>query len=474
MSEKWNVYESFQALLELGPFHIALEVILLAWVVWLLVAAKSRPRSIKLTKKEEEQLLAEWTPEPLLSSTPDPNHPALHTRTVHGKLGHYVDLGNGPLLNLASNDYLRFSENKSIEAAALECLHQYGVGSCGPRSFYGTTAMHIELESRISEFFNVENAVMYAYGFSTMASAIPCYAKSGDVIFVDEAVYFPIQRGLQASRSRILYFRHNDTEHLKELLEQQARDDKQDPKKASATRRFLVTEGLYFNTGDICPLPELVAFRRQYKLRFFLDESCSFGVLGPTGKGVMEHYNIPVHEVDLLMCSLEYAGATTGGFTAGTRFVVEHQRLSGLGYAFSASLPPMLAASAKQMLDVLEEEGSVLAPALRDRCRQMHKKLLEALPAQVTVVGLEVSPIKHLNLSAVTSLSEEQQEKTLHKVVKEVEERGVAVVVASLRRSEELRPPPPSIRLGVSVKLTDQQIDTAVAALADAFRVVLL
>ncbi|KAA0183719.1 hypothetical protein HAZT_HAZT006154 [Hyalella azteca] len=313
-------------------------------------------------QEEEEQLLAEWTPEPLLSSAPDPEHPALNTRTVKGKLGHYVDLGSGPLLNLASHDYLRFSEHEGIETAALECLHQYGVGSCGPRGFYGTTEVHLALEQRLAEFFQCESCVLYSYGFSTMASAIPAYAKSGDVIFADEAVSFCIQRGLQASRSRIVYFRHNDSGHLQQLLEQQAIIDSKvfrydyislNPKKANATRRFLVVEGLYMNTGNICRLPELVELRHKYKLRLFIDESCAFGTLGPHGRGALDHFNIPMSEVDLIMGSLEYGGGSTGGFAAGTSFVVEHQRLNGLGYVFSASLPPLLAAAAKQPIEKL-------------------------------------------------------------------------------------------------------------------------
>ncbi|KAF2366756.1 Aminotransferase class I/classII [Trinorchestia longiramus] len=472
MPEMWNVYESFQALLEAGPYHLAFEGFLLVWVMWLLVAAKSRPRPIKLTKKEEEQLLAEWSPEPLLSSTPDPEHPALHTRTVKGKLGHYVDFGAGPLLNLASHDYLRLSEHKGIEAAALECLHQYGVGSCGPRGFYGTTEVHLGLEKRIAEFFKCEGSVLYSYGFSTMASAIPAYAKSGDVIFADEAVSFSIQRGLQASRSRIVYFRHNDDQHLGQLLELQAQADRKNPKKANAIRRFLVVEGLYMNTGNICRLPELIELRRKYKLRLFIDESCAFGCLGPHGRGALDYFDIPASDVDLIMGSLEYAGSSTGGYTAGTSYVIEHQRINGLGYVFSASLPPLLAAAAKQMLEVLEREAGELVPALQHRCSLLHNALAQALPHKMCVTGSVIGPIKHVAFKPTAGLTVEQQERALHKVVKEAEDRGVALVVASLLRLQETCPSPPSIRLIVNVRLSEQQITEAVTAVADACSVV--
>ena len=95
------------------------------------------------------------------------------------------------------------SGNDEIEAEAIKCIEKFGVGSCGPRAFYGTADIHVYLEEKLAQFFGCEQACLYAYGFSTIASATPAYAKKGDVIFVDEAVNFAIQKSLDASRSRI-------------------------------------------------------------------------------------------------------------------------------------------------------------------------------------------------------------------------------------------------------------------------------
>lgn len=110
----------------------------------------------------------------------------------------------------------------------------------------------------------------------------------------DEQVNYAIQMGLLASRSKVYYFRHNDVADLERLLLEQHDRDEQDPRKARVTRRFLVVEGVYANTGDLCPLPQLVQLRERFKLRLFIDESCSFGVLGSTGRGVREHFSVPV------------------------------------------------------------------------------------------------------------------------------------------------------------------------------------
>ena len=94
---------------------------------------------------------------------------------------------------------------------------------------------------------------------------------------MDESVNFAIQKALDASRSKIKFFRHNDIDHLGQLLEQQAKDDKKNPKLAKKIRRFLIVEGIYMNTGRICNLKPMIELKHKYKLRLFIDESISLG-----------------------------------------------------------------------------------------------------------------------------------------------------------------------------------------------------
>jgi serine palmitoyltransferase len=114
-------------------------------------------------------------------------------------------------------------------------------------------------------------------------------------------VSFPVQQGLVASRSTIKYFRHNDMAHLRQLFEEQAALDRASPAKAKTIRRFLVAEGLYPNRGDLCPLPELIKLKYEFKARIFLDESMSFGVLGKTGRGATEHWGVRVRSFDVFI-----------------------------------------------------------------------------------------------------------------------------------------------------------------------------
>ncbi|XP_068229788.1 serine palmitoyltransferase 1-like [Palaemon carinicauda] len=456
-------FHNFQA----GPYHLALDGVLILCIIWLFTAKKRPSRLIKLTKEEEDDLIAEWIPEPLVPNPPEADHPSLNTRTVHGKVGRYIDLGTGDkMLNLGTHSYLNLGERPEVEKAALLCLDKYGVGSCGPRAFYGTTQVHLELEDRLAAYFNCEMSVLYSYGFSTIASAIPAFSKSWDIIYADEMVNFSIQKGLQASRSRILFFRHNDVEHLEELLKEQVILDKKDPKKANSTRKFLVVESIYMNTGKMCPLPLLVKLRQKYKLRLFIDESITFGTLGKNCRGITEYFNIPMKEVDMIMATLETTAASAGGFCVGTKFVIDHQRLSGLGYCFSASLPPMLAASVIKVIDILETEGPALMQKLHDNCRQLHVAL-STLPHKVELSGDEISPVKHLRLKESTGVQEED-EAILRKIVKKAEKYGIALTVAAYLQDQEAHPPPPSIRITANKDLTKKEIDKAFKALKQA------
>lgn len=269
------------------------------WLIWFLSKTK-KPKRVGVSDEEVQKKLAEWHPDPLVPEV-DPNHPFLTSRLISTRIGKRLTIDGIDCLNMATHNYLGLLGDERIEEKAIAATRKYGIGSCGPRGFYGTVDVHLDLEERLAKFMEAEEAIVYSYGFSTVASAIPAYCKRRDIIFTDEKVNFPIQKGLDASRSTVKYFKHNDVEDLERILIEQAQLDKKNPKKAEKVRKFLVVEGIYMNTGLICPLPELVALCRKYKLRLFIDESISFGTLGDTGKGVTEFFGVPRHEVDMIM-----------------------------------------------------------------------------------------------------------------------------------------------------------------------------
>lgn len=238
---------------------------------------------------------------------------------------------SSPKVSFVSQDFLGLDTAPGVRESALETLDAYSVGSCGPRGFYGTTIKHLDLEAAIASFMGTPESISYSDSASTIASAIPAFAKRGDVLLLDGGACASVLAGARLSRSKVLAFKHNDMADLQRALQGvRSHDARSDD--STVQRRFIVVEGLYANHGDVCPLPEVLALAREYKWRVIVDDSLGVGVLGATGRGVTEHFKLPSSSVDVLVGSLSTALASVGGFCVGAREVVDHQRLSGSGY----------------------------------------------------------------------------------------------------------------------------------------------
>ncbi|XP_038049592.1 serine palmitoyltransferase 1-like [Patiria miniata] len=453
--EPWSFGELFEAFRQAPMYHLIFEGLLIIFIIRLLLSKSYSIQSkMVLTEKEKDQLIEEWTPEPLVPKLPDDYEPIKY-RTVTQQGGSMLTVDGKQGINLGTFNFLGMLGRKETADAAVKSLKKYGVGTCGPRGFYGTMDVHLDFEERIAKFFGMEMGILYSYGFSTVASCIPAYSKRGDIIFCDEGVCFAVQMGLLASRSQIKFFKHNDMEDLERLLEEQVIEDKKNPKKAKKTRKFMVVEGLYTNTGQITPINKLVEFKYKYKVRIFLDESMSFGVLGKTGHGVTEHFGIDVTDIDLISACMENSLGTLGGFCVGSKYVVDHQRLSGLGYCFSASLPPMLASAAMAALDIMEDDPT-MASRLQARSEHVHEELAKI--AEMKVAGDPVAPIKHLYVRETGDKTRQEIMKLLELIVNMAMDEGVVLTTACYLEEEEAFLPPPSIRVAVNIAPTEDQL----------------
>lgn len=448
------------------PCHVLLQGCIILWIAWFVTKRRQGEPRQEPSEEEVQRKLSEWRPEPLVPQNRK-DHPSLTPRSVTSLIGKRVTVDGIDCLNLATHNYLSLVQNTEIQERAINTIRKYGVGSCGPRGFYGTVDVHLELEERLAKFMDMEEAVVYSYGFSTIASAIPAYCKRKDLLFVDEKVNFPIQKGLDASRSNIKYFKHNNVQDLENLLLDQEKLDKKNPKKAANTRRFLIVEGIYMNTGSICPLPELVALCKKYKLRIFVDESISFGTLGAQGKGVTEYFGVPKQDIDMIMASLELAIGSIGGFCVGSSFVIEHQRLSGLGYCYSASLPPLLAAAAVSSLDVLERDTEIIKQLQRN-CLSFAKGVEELEHFESS--SFKESAVKHLYLKKRLDSSEESR--ILGEISKKCFTNQLAIIMPAYLEAER-EMPRAGLRICVSAALNQQDIDFALTTLEECSRKVL-
>ncbi|XP_014247189.1 serine palmitoyltransferase 1 [Cimex lectularius] len=442
---------------------IYFELILLVMVLWIMFK-KSTPIDESWPSKEEEEIIEKYTPR-LLVEDIDTKHRLLNRPVLTLQEGKYITIDNQICLNMATQNFLGFAKDKHIEKETIQSIEKYGVGSCGPRGFYGTVDVHLELEEKLAKFLDSEEVVVYSYGFSTIASAIPAYSKKNDIIFVDECANYPIQKGLDASRSTIHYFKHNDMEDLERLLKQEE-EKTQKKKKPSRARKFLVVEGIYQKTGFMCPLDKLVELRKKYKLRLFLDESISIGTIGSTGRGLREHFGIKASEIDLIIGSLENSLGSVGGFCVGTSFIVEHQRLSGLGYCFSASLPPLLTTAAIEALQILKEKPH-LVTSLQEKCKLCNELLhdCENIKKHFKINGSSLSPVK------ILELKDKKNKEKLDEIVQNCLTLGVAFAIPSYLPNDTYQPP--AIKVVVNRLHTEADLKAGISTLDSSVRLML-
>lgn len=456
------------------PQHILIETALVCFIIWLLfirrtVDPKKGKINEKLTAKEIDWLIDSWQPEPLVPVELDEKAKAI----VDGMLiiesidGNYINVKgtNKKLLNLMSYDFLGLSQNKEVKQETISALSKYGCGSCGPRGFYGTIDQHLRIEKDVATFMGTPEAIAYSDGASAVSSTIPAFARNGDLLIVDEACSEAIISGCVLSRSKVEYFKHNDMEDLEKYLKKIRDDDVRLKRDATQQRRFIVTEGVFRSTGEICRLPKIIELKKEFCYRVIVDESISFGTLGKTGRGVTEHYNIPITDVEVTVVAMDTTLASVGGLCIGTREVVDHQRLSGAGYCFSASAAPFLSAAAAVSLKIMQDNSSLVLTLQRNS-----QRLYDGLSKcpHLSVLSEEPSAVIQLVLNPPL-VSKEIEDLKILKIAKQCQEKGLGVVASTfsiISGGSVLRP---SIRVCSSATLTTNQIDEAIKILTSSF-----
>jgi len=450
------------ALQTMNPYQLLAEAVMAMFIIYLIFAKSYKPTK-PLTEKEVDELINEWTPAPLtpqateLDKQRDAEIPLVQSAcsthmVIHGK----------KCINLMTCNFLGFAGHPTLEEEAIETVRKYGVGSCGPRGFYGSIDTHLRLEQRISKFLGSEDAVLYSSGYATVTSVIPAFSKLGDIIVCDEGCNWAVQVGLQLSQSRVYYFKHNDMEHLEQVMEKVRREfpDEKKPK----FRKFLVVEGLYYNFGDIAPLPKLLELKEKYFYRLIIEESASMGVLGKTGRGLCEHWGVPVPSVEMIVATLGNSFGSVGGFCVASKQIGDHQRLNSSGYVFSASSPPYLSTCALRAFDLLEDQPQLMAK-LSIKTRNFRENIRDI--TGLKVCGEEVSPVIHLRLRNSTG-SRDGDDTLLQSIVDKAMEVGSVAVTRAKYTKLERTSPPPSIRICISATHEDDELHKACVALKQA------
>ena len=236
-----------------------------------------------------------------------------------------------------SNDYLGMGQHPHVLAAVHEAVAKFGAGSGGSRNIGGNNHRHVELERELADWHGKDAGLLFTSGYTANDGALAVIAGTPEntVVFSDELNHASIIDGLRRSGARKHIFRHNDVEHLAELL---AAADPEAPK-------LIVLESVYSMSGDIAPLAEIAELAHRYRATTFLDEVHAIGMYGPEGAGIAAREGI-ADRFDVIMGTLAKGLGTAGGYIVGPADLMDVVRTRSRAFVFTTSLPPATAAGA--------------------------------------------------------------------------------------------------------------------------------
>lgn len=258
-----------------------------------------------------------------------------------------VIINGKKVLMFGSNAYLGLTNHPKVVEAAIEATKKYGTGMAGSRFLNGTLDIHIELERKLANFMNKDEAVVFSTGFSVNQGVLGCLTGREDYIIWDERDHASIIEGLRTSFSTKYKFRHNDMKSLENQLK----------RCNSHSVKLIVVDGVFSMEGDLTNLPEIVKLASKYNANIMVDEAHSLGVMGKkySGRGVCDHFGL-LDNVDLVMGTFSKSLASIGGFIAGDYSSINYIRHNARTNIFSASISPSATAAASAALDILKAE----------------------------------------------------------------------------------------------------------------------
>jgi glycine C-acetyltransferase len=297
-------------------------------------------------------------------------------RIIVSPQGAEIELNTGQkVLNFCANNYLGLSNNPSLIEAAKASLDDHGYGMSSVRFICGTTDLHKKLERKIADFFNTEDTILYAACFDANGGVFEPLLTEEDAIISDSLNHASIIDGVRLCKAQRYRYENANMADLEKQLQL-----------AQAQRfRLVVTDGVFSMDGNVAPIDKIVELANKYNAMVMVDESHSAGVVGKTGRGVTELFNIP-GKVEIITGTLGKAfGGAIGGFTTGRKEIIEILRQRSRPYLFSNSIPPMVAAAGIRMVEMMTETN-----VLQDK---LHRNA-EYFIAEMTKLGFDIKPSK--------------------------------------------------------------------------------
>lgn len=254
----------------------------------------------------------------------------------------YIYFRGKKLLNLSSNNYLNFADNKKITQEFLDFAgNKYSFGSASARLLTGTLPVYKELEELLSNLYNKDATLLYNSGYHANVGISSAINQKGDVIFSDKLNHASIIDGMRLSDGKFFRFPHNNMEALEKLLERERKNYK---------NAFIITESVFSMDGDIENLKRIIKLKKKYNCIMIIDEAHAFGVFGEKGLGVAEELGI-IDDVDLIVGTFGKSVGSMGAFVTGSKTMINFLINKSRSFIFSTALPPINIAFTKWIIE---------------------------------------------------------------------------------------------------------------------------
>ena len=296
------------------------------------------------------------------------------------------------LLDFSGNDYLGLSHHPMLTEAAQRALKALGTGATASRLLSGGLSLHHELERRTAVFKGKPSALIFNSGYQANVGLIGCLCQRGDRVLCDRLSHASLLDGARLSGAKLERFRHNDVDHLGDLL---AKSD------GKGQRRLVVTESLFSMEGDLAPLRAIVALKERHEFELFVDEAHATGLFDGSGSGLAAQAGV-TDRVDYLMGTFSKALGSFGGYVACSQAAKDYFINACGSFIYSTALPPAVIAANLAALKLVETEPQ-RRETLRRRAdhfrRALRREGLEVLGASQIVPVILGDPAHCLSVS---------------------------------------------------------------------------
>lgn len=274
---------------------------------------------------------------------------------LESRTGPWVRAEGRRMLMLSSYDYLGLVGDPRIERAAIDAVRKYGSATGGARLLTGTNDLHRKAEVELAAFKGTEAALTFSSGYLANLAAIAGLFTPQDRVILDSFSHRSLVDACRLAGVQLQRYRHNDLSSLRAEL-----------RAGHGNRTLIVADGVFSMDGDICPLPDLIDIKREFRCLLMIDDAHATGVLGDRGRGTDEHFGVATEEVDIWTGSLAKSIPSTGGFVAATQEVSMYLQHAASPFIFSAALCPASTGAIREGLAILTAEPEIVT-RLRDQ-----------------------------------------------------------------------------------------------------------